>query len=105
MQTAMDETSRRQSIQKRYNRRHNITPTTIQKEISTGFESLYASGVDDKDKVAETVAPFGTEEELERSVRELEKRMTQAAKDLEFEEAAVLRDRINLLKQRMVFEI
>ncbi len=104
MQTAMEETRRRQEIQKVYNREHNITPTTIRKDIATGFESLYAVGPSPESRISETVESYGAPEKIEEAVKDLEAKMMEAARDLRFEEAAGLRDRINALKKRMVFE-
>ena len=104
MHTAMDETRRRQRIQKAYNRKHNITPTTIEKEIATGFESLYKTESADGLKIAEPVERYGTQENLDDAIRALEAEMMKAAKNLQFEVAAGLRDRIKALKKRLVFE-
>jgi excinuclease ABC subunit B len=104
MQTAMDETRRRQQIQKAYNQKHNITPTTIEKEIATGFESLYKSESADGLKVAEPVDRYGSQEALDDTIRGLEAEMLKAAKNLQFETAAGLRDQIKSLKKRLVFE-
>jgi excinuclease ABC subunit B len=104
MHGAMEETRRRQEIQKAYNRKHRITPTTIQKEIATGFESLYATQGRETKMVSESMERYGTTEEVEAHIRELEEKMTLAARDLEFEAAAGYRDRINVLKKRLMFE-
>ena len=104
MRTAMDETSRRQDIQKSYNLKHHIIPTTIEKKITTGFESLYTAESAGPDKVAETLGHYETREELEKTITELEKKMIAAAKNLQFEEAGKLRDRVKTLKKRLVFE-
>ncbi len=104
MHTAIEETRRRQRIQKEYNQKYNITPTSIEKEITTGFESLYKSGPADEPKVAESVERFDTRENLDDTIRALEAEMLKAAKDLQFEVAADLRDRIKAMKKRLVFE-
>ena len=104
MRTAIEETRRRQRIQKDYNQKHNITPTSIEKEITTGFESLYKSASTDEAKVAEYIDHFGNQENLDDTIRALEADMLKAAKNLQFETAANLRDRIKVLKKRLVFE-
>jgi excinuclease ABC subunit B len=104
MHAAMEETRRRQKIQIAYNRKHRITPATIRKEIVTGFESLYAGRDRESERVGETVEPYGSPEQLEAHILELEEKMAQAAKDLEFEAAAGYRDRMLDLKKRLMFE-
>jgi len=104
MQRAIDETHRRRKIQKAYNKRYNITPSTIIKEISTVFESVYESDYVTVDKVEEEVAVFEDLNKVEDMIENMEKEMKQAAKDLEFEKAAELRDRIKELKKRLVFD-
>jgi len=104
MHTAMEETRRRQEIQRAFNKKHGITPTSIQKEVATGFESLYAPKRDEEGAVAETVEHYESTDDLEKTILELEAAMSEAAKELRFEEAARLRDRVTLLKSRLVFE-
>ena len=96
MQRAMDETSRRRSIQQQYNEEHGIVPKTIIKEI----RDLIAIS-----KVAEDTGTYDTTsyEELSKSERKeliakLEDEMREAAKTLDFETAATLRDTILELK-------
>jgi excinuclease ABC subunit B len=105
MQRAIDETSRRRKIQNAYNLRHNITPETIIKEIDTVFKSVYESDYVTVNKVREEVAEFGSPDEIEKIIRKMEKEMEQAAKKLEFEKAAEIRDRIRNLKKTLVFDI
>jgi excinuclease ABC subunit B len=94
MQKAMDETQRRRVIQAKFNLDNGITPTTIQKAIRSSIESEV--------KARRTVAAAVKENEREMDqteiVRLLEEEMMQAAKNLEFERAAQLRDKINELK-------
>ncbi len=105
MQQAIDETRRRRKIQKAYNRRHQITPVTIQKEINTIFASVYEADYIELPRAAESNRAYGSIEDLEKTIDDLEKDMYAAAKDLEFEEAAVIRDKIAELKRKIVFEI
>ncbi|MGB9439205.1 MAG: excinuclease ABC subunit UvrB, partial [Desulfobacterales bacterium] len=90
MKVAIDETNRRRKIQRAYNRAHNITPETIQKDITQIFNfendrEDYAS-----DQVAETVAAYKSLDDIDAVIVSLKKEMNQAAKDLEFERAAEL---------------
>ncbi len=104
MHAAISETRRRQKIQGAYNRKHSITPTTIRKDIATGFESLYPPPNNEPEVVSESLERYGSTEEVEAHIQELEEKMSKAAKDLEFETAAGFRDRINALKKRLMFE-
>jgi excinuclease ABC subunit B len=104
MHTAMEETRRRREIQKAFNRKHHITPTSIRKDLATGFESLYKTARSSEETVAEAVESYGSPEEIEQVLRDLEEKMNRAAKDLEFEKAANFRDQIHALKKRLMFE-
>jgi len=89
MQGAIDETVRRRNIQEMFNREHGITPQGIKKAVRDITERVKV--------VAEARAPYGTgipKEELARLIKELEVHMKAAAKNLEFEQAALIRDRI-----------
>jgi excinuclease ABC subunit B len=105
MQQAIDETNRRRTIQKRYNKQHSITPTSIEKEISPVFEKLDKFNDTPKDRVAETLAQYESEENLDVIIRDLEREMKQAAEELEFEQAAEIRDQIQAIKEMIVFEL
>ncbi len=92
MREAIDETERRRVIQQRYNQEHGITPTTIKKAVRDVIAISKASIKDSKtwDKDPESMS----EDELKKLVRELERQMRKAAAELEFEQAAILRDRL-----------
>ncbi|PLX51791.1 MAG: excinuclease ABC subunit B [Desulfobacteraceae bacterium] len=105
MQQAIDETNRRRTIQKLYNKQHSITPTSIEKEITPVFKKLYEFKDTPKDRVAETLAQYESEENLDVIIRNLEREMKQAAKELEFEQAAEIRDQIQAIKEMIVFEL
>ncbi len=105
MKRAIDETNRRRKIQESYNKKHKITPTSIKKEITSIFESVYEADYVTVDKVSETLADYGDFDHMDDIIRELEKEMNQAAKELLFEKAAEIRDKITALKQKMIFEI
>ena len=104
MQQAMDETNRRRQIQQTYNLDHNITPQSIQKEVVSIFDSLTAKEGTPVDQVSEATNTYTTLDEMETSVRQLEKQMMEAARDLEFEKAAELRDRIQFIQSQLVFD-
>ena len=100
MRIALDETDRRRAKQMRYNKEHGITPQGISKTIRD---------ITDRLRVAEEQAPYTTaselpKDELLRLVRELESQMKKAARDLEFERAALLRDQVVELRRELVGE-
>ncbi|MFC4737013.1 excinuclease ABC subunit UvrB [Bacillus daqingensis] len=99
MQVAIDETTRRRSIQKEYNDKYGITPTTIQKAIPELIKATFAAEEDETYEALEK-APNKklTKKEREKVVERMELEMKQAAKDLDFERAAELRDVILELK-------
>ena len=100
MQMALAETGRRRTIQADYNTRHGIVPTSIKKDV---LSIEYATGdMDDVqlDLAAESPAVYGAEEATEQIIKRLETEMKAAAKELEFERAAALRNRIRALKMR-----
>ena len=96
MQSAIEETDRRRAIQEEYNREHNITPETIRKAIKRGIEDE----IEARQFVRESVG-FSDESEYitQEFLNELESEMLEAAEKLEFERAALLRDRIDDLKK------
>jgi excinuclease ABC subunit B len=99
MRQAMSEMNRRRLIQEAYNREHDITPTSILKEIPESMRVVYEADYSTVPVVAEpteTVPP----DELPELVRTLTQQMQEAAKRLAFEEAAALRDRIRALTER-----
>jgi excinuclease ABC subunit B len=105
MQQAIDETNRRQQIQRHYNEQHGITPSSIEKEITSVFASMYEKDDKPAQEVSEDVATFSSFEDLDGILKELEQEMAAAAKELAFEKAAELRDQINQLKKLAVFEL
>ena len=94
---AVDETNRRRSIQTAYNEAHGITPQTVQREITDIVQSLRSTSPQPQ-QVRERPEPQ-SRQELITVIKDLEKRMLQAADRLEFELAANLRDEIRELKK------
>ena len=94
MQRAIDETSRRRTLQLAYNAEHGITPESIKKAIRRGIEEEIQAKTESRKAIGETEAEAVTQEYL----NELEAEMLTAAENLEFERAAALRDRIMALK-------
>ncbi len=100
MKYAMDETRRRREIQQRYNETHGIIPQTILKDILSGFGNLYVFDADQVvSAVTEKMESYHDLDNLPDIIANLEKEMRQAAKDLAFEKAAKLRDKIRELKK------
>ncbi|MBW1740699.1 MAG: excinuclease ABC subunit UvrB [Deltaproteobacteria bacterium] len=99
MQRAIDETNRRRSLQEAYNKRHGITPETIQKEITSILTSVYEADYVTVPTVSEPVAPYKSVDDLGKAIQELESEMKKAVKDLAFERAAQLRDQLKELRE------
>lgn len=97
MRRAIDETARRREIQRQYNEEHGITPKTIQKAVRDVI-AISKTAIKDK-KSWEKDPESMSREELEKLTKELERRMLKAAAELNFEEAAMLRDQIAELKK------
>ena len=106
MQRAMEETDRRRDKQRIYNIENNITPKTIKKSISNILEvsSNPKRGKGKRRGVAEDSPLYGGDDpkQLEREISKLEKRMYAHARDLEFEEAAGVRDQVELLNKKLL---
>jgi excinuclease ABC subunit B len=100
MQRAIEESDRRRQIQLEYNAIHNITPASIQKDIDDILGSVYEADYVTVPTMAEEEARYLTPERIRDMVKDLEKKMKQAARKLEFEEAALLRDEIRALEQQ-----
>lgn len=105
MQQAIEETNRRRSIQKRYNKQHSITPKSIEKEITPVFEEVAEFNAKPMDRVSETLSRYESVDNLDIIIRNLEKEMKQAAQELEFEKAAEIRDQIQAMKKMVIFEL
>ncbi len=104
MQRAMDETQRRRSRQKKFNLEHGIVPASI---VKSGPNTLYEMhNQPEPEKLglaAEEIAQYGSDpQKLEKEIKSLERKMRKLAQDLEFEEAARVRDRIQDLKNALM---
>jgi excinuclease ABC subunit B len=100
MKMAIDESERRRRIQLEYNRIHHITPATILKNIDDILGSVCEADYVTIPAVAEKEAEYLTKERIDEMIMNLTEKMKEAAKRLEFEEAAVLRDQIRVLEKR-----
>ena len=108
MQKAMDETERRRTKQLAHNKQHGITPVGIYKKVTDILEGAYVPGAGGRNArkaaaVAERQAKYAVELEggdVWKTIQKLEQAMQQAARDLEFEQAAQLRDQIERLKHQ-----
>ncbi len=100
MKRAIDESNRRREIQLEYNRVHQITPSSIQKNIDDVLGSVYEADYVTVPVVAEAEGGYMTLHDLDEMVRKLTVKMKEAAKQLEFEEAALLRDKIKALEKK-----
>jgi excinuclease ABC subunit B len=95
MRAAIDETARRRQLQMDYNTQHGITPSSIKKNLQVGIDS------EKEARRAANEAIKGTDEKIlitQEYIQELEKEMLAASEELDFERAAVIRDRISQLQ-------
>ncbi len=99
MQAAISETDRRRTIQNKYNEEHSITPTSVSKSIRSVIEATHVA--EDEDIYKGKSPTELTKKELMNYIKTLETEMKQAAKDLQFERAAQLRDKIFEYKVRL----
>ncbi len=97
MRAAIDETNRRREIQQKYNEEHGITPQTIKKAVRDLIAISKAASASEEEFKKDPESMDARE--LEKLVKELTKKMRQAAAELNFEEAAKLRDRMKEVKQ------
>lgn len=100
MRNAIEETNRRRKIQQKYNEEHGITPTTIKKAVRDLIAISKAAAESEKDFKKEPESM--DEKELNQLVKELTKKMHQAAAELNFEEAARLRERMIEVKKALL---
>jgi excinuclease ABC subunit B len=100
MKRAIDESRRRRLIQLEYNRIHDITPASIQKGIDDILGSVYEADYVTVPAIADEEGGYLTVESIDEMIKNLTEKMKEAAGKLEFEEAALLRDRIKGLEKR-----
>lgn len=99
MAAAIGETERRRKIQQEYNEKHGITPKSVSKSIRDVIEATHVA--EEEESYKNKKASEMTKKELSEYIRKLETEMKQAAKDLQFERAASLRDKIFEYKTRL----
>ncbi len=95
MEKAITETNRRREVQQEYNIEHNITPHSVRKEISAGLRAL----IPEKEEATKLDLKRIPREEFPSLIKELQSQMQLAAANLDFEQAALLRDQIEEIKQ------
>ncbi len=106
MQRAIDETNRRREKQQQFNQRHGITPKSIAKDVGDILEGVYSNASHNQReyilRVAQEEAEYVAKSpaQMLREIKQLEKTMYQHAQDLEFEEAAALRDKIARMREK-----
>jgi excinuclease ABC subunit B len=100
MRACIDETERRRAIQGAFNQEHGITPQTVVKGLRTILESIAEKDYYTVPVAAEPVEEYGSLRDIPKLVKKLRKEMLAAAKELDFEKAVELRDRIKRLEER-----
>lgn len=100
MQACIDETNRRREKQIEFNRENGITPQSIKKRISNIIETSYEQEEGELLAVAEETEEYYSKAQVDKGIEKLKKEMTAAARALEFERAAELRDRIKRLEKK-----
>ena len=100
MKTAIAETNRRRKIQEAYNKKHRITPQSIRKNIQAALRTVYEADYYTVPVAAEAEAEYVTAAEIPKMITALEREMRSAAKELDFERAAELRDKIKGLREK-----
>jgi excinuclease ABC subunit B len=102
IRACLDVTRRRRELQARYNEAHGITPESVRTEIRNILGSIDEADYVTVQAVSEAAAAYATEKELPFMIRALKEEMKKAAKELEFERAAELRDRVRELSKLML---
>ena len=105
MKAAIEETERRREKQIAFNQQHGIIPQQITKQVKDIIDGVYHddAGKGKKGKNKVKINEIHTEEDAIKEIARLEKQMQQAARDLQFEEAAVFRDKIRGIKENFLF--
>jgi len=102
MKQAISETGRRRKKQKAFNRARGITPSSIKKNISNVLSSIYEADYVTVGRISEEEADYVVPQNLAEEIKRLEKEMRELASDLRFEEAAAVRDRLQLLQEKQL---
>jgi excinuclease ABC subunit B len=99
MTTALEETERRRVIQREYNEKNGITPTTILKPINRNFLEMTRLDYYEAPTIAEDLEQYSSADEIRQEIERLETQMKEAAQRFEFEKAADFRDKIKHLTE------
>jgi excinuclease ABC subunit B len=100
MQRAISETNRRRTIQEAFNQEHGITPQSVRKNITAALRTVYEQDYFTVPIAAEEAGEYVPTVNIPQLIARLEREMRQAAKDLDFETAAELRDKVRSLRQQ-----
>ncbi|QEL55883.1 excinuclease ABC subunit UvrB [Chromobacterium paludis] len=100
MKKAMDETERRRAKQMAFNAEHGIVPKGVEKKIKDIIDGVYSVEAERKKLVDEAAVAMMDEKTLAKEIKRLEKEMMEAARNLEFEKAARIRDELKQLKEK-----
>lgn len=105
MELAMNETSRRREKQVNFNLEHNITPRSINKAVKEMIDGVMSNAAETAyEQSQEFVHELTDEKVLAKTLKQLEKQMLDHAKNLEFEQAAAVRDKLNRLKNQLLLQ-
>lgn len=105
MQSAMDETERRRQKQLAFNAAHGIVPQGVKKAVKELIDGVVHHGADTQANTAQDVqAAVKNDKQLAKLIKQLEKQMMTHANNLEFEQAAMVRNRLQTLKEQVLFE-
>ena len=100
MKAAIDETNRRRAVQEAHNKKHGITPKTVEREVTKSITKLQQAIADasKSKKKAKKELSKKTEKQIKQRIIELETEMRNAAEKLDFEKAIALREQVHALK-------
>lgn len=104
MRRAIDETDRRRKVQEEHNKKHNITPKTISKSVADIMEGAHLASAKKRKKDPVSVEDYSklTPKQLVKKIKELEDKMYEHAKNLEFEQATAIRDQVKSLRIHII---
>ena len=101
MERAINETNRRRALQIEFNKKHNITPQSVKKSVRDVIEATKVAEKSPEYKISQQNVDKMSKDQLKKMIKDLEKEMQEAARALEFERAAVIRDLIIELKGKL----